>query len=49
MTHDYHKIDRDRLWNVIERDLPVLGAAVERMLVRARANSQKVNQNTDRS
>ena len=49
MTHDYHGIDYDRLWNVIEHDLPTLSEAVERMLVHAKAKLQTINRKSDLS
>ena len=32
LVHDYLGIKLDRVWNIIERDLPVLRAAVKAML-----------------
>ncbi|MCY4096390.1 MAG: DUF86 domain-containing protein [Gammaproteobacteria bacterium] len=49
MTHDYHEIDRDRLWKVIAQDLPALGEAVERMLVRTKDKLQTTTRKNDLS
>ena len=32
LVHDYFEIDKDIVWGVVERDLPVLKANVEMML-----------------
>lgn len=32
MVHDYLGVDLEMIWNIIERDLPKLKAAVEKML-----------------
>ena len=40
MTHDYHAINRDRLWGVIKRDLPDLREAIRRMLSKAQSKIQ---------
>ena len=49
MTHDYHEIDRDRLWNVVEYSLRMLEEAAERMLVRKNANLNENTRTDDRS
>ena len=37
LVHDYLGVDLDAIWSVVERDLPELAEAVERMLCRAKA------------
>ena len=32
LVHDYLGVDIERVWNILEKDLPVLKAAVERLL-----------------
>jgi uncharacterized protein with HEPN domain len=32
LVHDYLGIDVERVWNILERDLPVLKVAVEKLL-----------------
>ena len=32
LVHDYLGIDVERVWNIIEKDLPTLEAAIEKML-----------------
>lgn len=39
MTHDYHEINRDRVWEVIEQDLPDLREAIGRMLLKAKSKT----------
>ena len=36
LTHNYLAIDLEAVWSVVERDLPGLGAAIERMSRKAR-------------
>ncbi len=35
LTHTYREIDAEVVWNVVERDLPELATAIERMIQRA--------------
>ena len=37
LTHNYLAIDLEAVWSVVERDLPGLGAAIERMSRKARS------------
>ena len=32
LVHDYLGIDIERVWNILEKDLPVLKKAVQKML-----------------
>jgi len=32
LVHDYLGIDIERVWNILEKDLPVLKKAVQRMM-----------------
>ncbi len=33
LVHDYLGIDNERVWNILEKDLPALKKAVQKMLV----------------
>ena len=36
LVHDYLGIDAERVWNILEKDLPALKAAVEKLLRRCK-------------
>lgn len=38
LMHHYFRVDLDRVWDVVERDLDPLAAAVERLLEKQRAD-----------